>query len=156
LVFLHALLEEIKRFPNKWPLISFMARAFISYKVVPGGWSQFYEEIAQFTTEKFLVERDTDFDAILKFNRAVMPDDSLTYPLEQELVHDVPSYIATNWQGSSEKKPLIECQAVTLSITDEYSFAQIDYIKEQYDTHQIFWELRNPVARVQSAPDWWT
>ena len=151
--FLQRLLSEVNAFPYRWPLVTFVSRSFPEFMVVPGGWGQFYDEIADFAEKKFDIRRDSAFDAVLQFNKMVMPDDSVPYPLTRDLQHDVLAYFASHQRSVDGAKPLSTFPAANVVIQDEYSFAQIDYQNNQYDSHQIFWALETPVSRHQSPPN---
>jgi hypothetical protein len=120
----------------------------------PGGWKRFYDEIADFTETIYDIERDSAFNAVLYFNEMVMPDDALSYPLEIQLDHDVCAYFLDhNLKPHQNAKSLKSYPPAHTMIDDKFLYAHINYNNEQYDSHQIFWELQSPASRIQSAPN---
>ena len=152
--YLHKLYNEIVDRPYRYPTLTYVSKVFQYYLNVPGGWQQFYDEIAEFTESQFGVERDSAFDAILYFNETVMPDDALSYPLNVQLNHDIPAYFRdNNLRQSQDRRPLRSYPPAQVTIHDKYLYGHINYNREQYDSHQIFWELQSPTARIQSVPN---
>ena len=131
-----------------------MSKVFQYYMSVPGGWHQFYDEVADFTQAMFGVQRDSGFNAALHFNEMVMPDDALSYPLNVKLEHDFLTYFREhNLKPTQNKKLLITYPPAHTIIDDKYLYGHINYNSEQYDSHQVFWELPSPIARIQSVPN---
>ncbi len=150
--YLHKLYNVIERFPYRYPTITYVSKVFQHYLNSPGGWHQFYNEIAEFTEAGFGVQRDSAFDAVLYYNEMVMPEDALSYPLNVSLEHDVPAYFMDH-NLKHGQKPLISYPSARTSISDKYAYRHINYNNQQYDSHQIFWELQSPTARIQSVPN---
>ena len=152
--FIHKLYNEIQNDPYRYPAITYMSKVFQYYMSVPGGWHQFYDEVADFTQTMFGVQRDSGFNAALHFNEMVMPDDALSYPLNVQLEHDFLTYfMGHNLKSTQNKKLLITYPPAHTIIDDKYLYGHINYNSEQYDSHQVFWELQSPVARIQSVPN---
>ena len=152
--FLHELYNELERHPYKYPALTYASKVFMHYLNVPGGWNEFYNEIADFSEKKYDVRRDSAFDAALHYNEMVMPDDAFSYPLEVQLKHDVPAYFRDhNLKDDQGKRPLAEYPSARLTIYNKYAYGHINYNREQYDSHQVFWELQSPTARIQSVPN---
>jgi radical SAM superfamily enzyme YgiQ (UPF0313 family) len=152
--FLQKLHDELEKDPYRYPAIAYMSKVFQHYMNVPGGWQQFYNEVADFTETTFGVRRDAGFDAVLHFNEIVMPDDALTYPLNVRLEHDVSAYfLEHNSKPTQHLKLLTTYPPTDAIIDDKFLFGHINYNREQYDSHQIFWELQSPVSRIQSVPN---
>jgi hypothetical protein len=121
---------------------------------MPGGWRQFYNEVADFSETVFGISRDDEFETVLRFNESVMPDEGITYPLKLQLDHDVERYFQENLLKQTEEiRALSSYSPAIVMIEDKYSFASIDYASVQYDTHQTFWELQSNVTRSQSVPN---
>ena len=146
--------KEIVEQPYRYPTLTYVSKVFQYYLNVPGGWRQFYNEIAEFTEAQFGVRRDSAFDAMLYFNEMVMPDDALSYPLNVQLKHDIPAYFKdNNLREVQDRRPLCSYPRAQATIHDKYLYGHINYNREQYDSHQIFWELQSPTARIQSVPN---
>jgi radical SAM superfamily enzyme YgiQ (UPF0313 family) len=152
--FLHKLHKAIENDPYRYPTIAYMSKVFQIYMNVPGGWHQFYDEIAEFTEASYGVQRDSGFNAVLYFNEMVMPDDALSYPLNIQLDHDVLAYFMEHrLQHAQGTNPLDTYPSMRTAIEDQYSYGHINYNSKQYDSHQIFWELQTPASRTQSVPN---
>ena len=152
--YIHELYNEIESDPYRFPTLTYVSKVFQYYLNVPGGWHQFYEEIAAFTQARFGVRRDSAFDAVLYFNEMVMPDDALAYPLKIQLEHDVPAYFRdNNLKDSENRRKLVNYPPTRTVINNKYSYGHINYNSEQYDSHQVFWELQSPTARIHSVPN---
>jgi len=152
--FIHKLHNEIQNDPYRYPTITYMSKVFQYYMSVPGGWHQFYNEVADFTQTMFGVKRNSGFNTVLHFNEMVMPDDALSYPLNVQLEHDFLTYFMEhNLKPTQNKKLLITYPPAATIIDDKYFYGHINYNNEQYDSHQVFWELQSPVARIQSIPN---
>ena len=152
--FLHELYNETERHPYKYPALTYASKVFMHYLNVPGGWNEFYNEIADFTEKKYRVRRDSAFDAVLHYNEMVMPDDAFSYPLVLQLEHDVPAYFRDhNLREDQDQRPLVDYPPARATICNKYAYGHVNYNREQYDSHQVFWELQSPTARIQSVPN---
>ena len=152
--FLHQLYNELERHPYKFPALTYASKVFMHYLNVPGGWNEFYNEIADFTEQKYGIPRNSAFVAVLRYNEMVMPDDTFTYPLNVQLEHDVPAYFRDhNLKDDQDQRPLVEYPPSRTTIYNRYAYGHINYNREQYDSHQVFWELQSPTARIQSVPN---
>ena len=152
--FLHELYDELESDPYRYPALTYASKVFRHYLNVPGGWRGFYNEVAEFTGNQYGIRRDSAFDAVLHYNEMVMPDDAFTYPLTVQLAHDVPAYFRDrNLKDDHDGRQLVEYPAAEATIHNKYSYGHINYNREQYDSHQVFWELQSPTARTQSVPN---
>jgi radical SAM superfamily enzyme YgiQ (UPF0313 family) len=152
--FLHDLLDEITTSAGKYPAISWAMKFFTTDKFMPGGWKVFYDEIALFAMEKYGIRRQGAFNTILLVNEIAMPDDTVNYPLEFELEHDVTAWFHHhNGKPVHEVKKLASYPPGSFSVDDPDNMASIDMDYIQYDSHQYFWELRSPTARAKSVSD---
>ena len=152
--FLHELYNELESSPYKYPALTYASKVFRHYLNVPGGWNEFYNEIADFTWKTYGIPRNSAFDAVLHYNEMVMPDDAFSYPLDVQLEHDVPAYFRDhNLRQGQDRQPLVEYPPARATICNKYAYGHINYNREQYDSHQVFWELQSPTARIQSVPN---
>ncbi|HUG99503.1 MAG TPA: radical SAM protein [Gammaproteobacteria bacterium] len=149
--FIHELTDLAYATPDRFPAISWVIRQFSAEKCIPGGWKQFYDEIAALVEASYGIHRDSAFDVVLQVNEAVMPDDARHYPLSVELQHDFVSYFAAhNRRRKTSITPLRAYPPGRLTVSDPNGMAHIDVEYQQYDTHQFFWELHAPVSRAKS------
>ena len=118
---LHELIREVTVAPDHYPAISYVMNQFILNMNIPGGWCQFYEEIASFAKKAFGVDRNSSFNVVLRFNELVMPDDAILYPVIEHLEHDVLSYVADRQDSpSSTIPPLNDYPGSEVVIEDKY------------------------------------
>ncbi|MBT8048315.1 MAG: radical SAM protein [Xanthomonadales bacterium] len=154
LEYLHHLLDETNSHPDKYPLITWVARTFMLAKFMPGGWKAFYDQVAAFTQDRYQIERDQAFDTVLLVNELAMPDDSLRYPLRRDLPHDFVAWFEDHApRGASQVKRLGTYPPGVFEVDDPHSMSSIDMDYIQYDSHQLFWELRSSIARPASVSD---
>jgi len=152
MTFLHKLSDEIKHFPSRYPSITWAMKFFVTDKCMPGGWKNFYDEIASFVNETYGIHQNSAFNTVLYVNELVMPDDAVTYPLTVQLDHDFVAYFLDhNKKSVCEAKRLDNYRGGSFTVDDPDSLAYIDVNSSQYDSHQYFWELQSQIARIQSV-----
>ena len=138
--------------PDRYPAIGWVIRYFSLDKCMPGGWRQFFDEVAQFVGERYGVQRDAALEVVLSVNEATMPDESREYPMTVSLAHDYVAYFLDRQRkGESTGRSLKDYPPGQLEVADPNRMAEIDFEYQQYDTHQFFWELHSPVSRVKST-----
>ncbi len=121
---------------------------------MPGGWKVFFDEIAVLIERKYGISREGAFNTVLLVNELAMPDDTVDYPLETTLEHDISAWFHDhNSKPIHEVKPLSSYPPGNFIVDDPDSMASIDMDYIQYDSHQYFWELRSPTARAKSVSD---
>ena len=154
LSFLHTVQEAITNSPGSYPAITWAMKFFTTDKFMPGGWKVFYDEIAALIELKYEVSRGGSFETVLLVNELAMPDDTIDYPLETSLEHDISAWFRDhNGKPIHEVKPLASYPPGRFTVDDPDSMASIDMDYIQYDSHQYFWELRSPTARAKSISD---
>ncbi len=152
LTFLHKLCDTIIRYPENYPSITWAMKHFSTDRIMPGGWNQFYNEIARFTNAAFGVQRNSAFYVVLRVNELVMPDDTMAYPATINLDHDFANYFCDHTTKSGcTAKSLTEYQEGAFTVDGPDQLANPDTDRSQYDNHQHFWELRSAIARNKSA-----
>ena len=152
LTFLHKLCDNIKQQPRQYPSITWAMKYFWTNENMPGGWKQFYNEIAQFSNAMFGVKRNSAFNSVLRVNELVMPDDTMAYPATINLDHDFATYFYQhNAKSDRIAKPLTEYQEGTFTVDDPERLANPDTQISQYDAHQYFWELQSVIARKKTV-----
>ena len=150
--FLHKLLDEINATPDKYPSITWAARTFMQFKFMPGGWKTFYDQVAEFACDCYGIQRDQAFDTVLLVNELAMPDDSLRYPLSRELPYDFVAWFLDHSANKLHQGERLETYSPgVFEVDDPDSMSSIDMDYIQYDSHQIFWELRSSLARANSV-----
>lgn len=148
---MQALVDQVADAPDEYPAVTWVMRFFAVEKHMPGGWRAFHDEIAAFVRTRWGIERDSAFDAVLRANELAMPDDARSYPLEVELPHDIVAWFRAHGAcGAAPARPLADYPPGRFAVDDPDGLARIDRENLQYDSHQYFWELRSPIARVCS------
>jgi radical SAM superfamily enzyme YgiQ (UPF0313 family) len=138
--------------PDRYPAIGWAIRYFSLDKCMPGGWRQFFDEVAAFVGEHYGVQHDAPLEVVLAVNEAAMPDEARDYPMTVELAHDYVSYFRDRQRaGHQAIRPLADYPPGALEVSDPNRMAEIDFEYQQYDTHQFFWELHSPVSRIKST-----
>lgn len=154
LEFLHKLLDAVNADPDRYPLITWAVRTFTLAKFMPGGWKDFYDQVAEFALEDYGIQRDQAFDTALLVNELAMPDDSLRYPLSRNLPHDFVAWFEDNSARNAQQVKRLETYPPgVFEVDDPDSMSSIDMDYIQYDSHQLFWELRSSIARAKSVSD---
>jgi len=142
----------IKENPSSYPMIAFAINYFETDKCMPGGWREFYEQVAEFLYEYYNIERSSAFDVVLKVNEAAMPEETFDYPLSIDLDHDFESYFSQNRnRDDGDYIKLATYKPATLSFDDPEGMASMTSSDLQYDSHQFFWEIHSSLIRSKSV-----
>lgn len=150
--FLCALQNELVSDSKEYPHMYFAFQFFETDKCMPGGWNEFYSEIAKFTQSVFSIDISETFSMVLSINELAMPDEGRRYPIKLELAHDFENYFQYNKRlDSIEKKKLESYLPSTIVFDDPDGMAQLASSHVQYDSHQFFWEVRSSIARAKSS-----
>jgi hypothetical protein len=121
---------------------------------MPGGWTLFYQQVAEYINQQYGVVNDSGLETILKVNQLCMPDDTLSYPMQVDLGHDFTAYFSVkSSQAAHKDKPLTDYPPAKFHVSDPNSMVSIDLDYLQYDSHQYFWELHSEVARPKSVSE---
>lgn len=148
---MQALVDQVAEAPDRFPAITWVMRFFSVEKHMPGGWRTFYDEIADFVGARWGIERDSAFDTVLRANELSMPDEARSYPLAEQLPHDIVAWFrAHGARAAAGARPLASLPPGSFAVDDPDGLARIDREHLQYDSHQYFWELRSPIARICS------
>lgn len=148
--FIQTLLRHVTSQPSDYPMLTWAVRFFNHDKTMPGGWHQFYGQVAAFIRQQYQIECDSALQTVLLVSEYCMPDDALSYPLTVKLPHDFSSYFHN---AKHSAKTLAEYGPAELVISDPNSMVSIDMSYLQYDSHQYFWELQSAVARPKSVSE---
>ncbi|TDR20407.1 B12-binding domain-containing radical SAM protein [Marinicella litoralis] len=152
--FLQDLLKHVHEKPNQFQKISWAVHFFNKDKCMPGGWTLFYQEVADYIKQQYGIVDDTGLQTILQVNQLCMPDDTLHYPMQVDLAHDFTAYFsAKSSQAAHKDKPLTDYPPAKFHVSDPNSMVSIDLDYLQYDSHQYFWELHSDVARPKSVSE---
>jgi hypothetical protein len=152
--FLQELLRASQKQPNRYPQITWAIRFFNQNKSLPGGWTAFYQQVADYIDQTYGISDDSGLRTILKVNQLCMPDDALSYPMQVRLEHDLTAYFTARTSEAAHKdKPLSAYPPALFHVSDPNSMVNIDLDYLQYDTHQYFWELHSAVARPKSVSE---
>lgn len=152
--FVHRLSIEARNNPTRYPTLNWFQHHFLRERFAPGGWVLFYSEIRDFVEQNFGVQSDTGLETALLVNELMMPDEGREFPEVVSLEHDYAAYSADHARNTGEnKKRLRSYGRGTLSITDPFGLCHMDYeFLEQYDSHQVFYELDSEISRLRSDP----
>lgn len=152
--FISDLLKFTNINPGKYEKITWAIRYFINDKCMPGGWHEFYNQLGRYITEKYEIEMDSGFETVFIVSEFSMPDDTLKYPVEQNIPHDFTAYFTAKTQQTEYfDKPLTHYPASRFHVSDPNNMVAIDMNYMQYDSHQYFWELHSDVARPKSTSE---
>ena len=152
--FLQDLLRFVRDKPNQYQQISWAVLFFEQNKYMPGGWSLFYRQVADYIKQQYGIENDSGLRTILTVNEVCMPDDTLNYPLQVDLTHDFAAYFSARMSQSAQREiPLTDFPPAKFSVSDPNSMVSIDLDYLQYDNHQYFWELHSEVSRAKSVSE---
>jgi hypothetical protein len=151
----HALATGVEAESSRYPTLAWMLRHFLRERRVLGGWEPFYREVADFVGARFGIGEDPAWATVLEVNRQMMPQAGRRFPDEVALAHDFAGYFRDHLSAErGEWKPLREYPPGRLVITDPCRMCEIDYAAiEQYDNHQVFYELAAPISRRRSLPN---
>ena len=154
--YIDALLDQLAKHPSSLSMVDAtqIKRSFeIPIKMDNGSWRAFYQEIADFTISRFSINPDSAFRTVFQFNEAVMPTPESHFPKIIHLDHDFEKYYKDHRKNGDWQKPLSEYLPGEIAINDPENISSKDYKEfSQYDSHQIFWELENPLRRAVSNP----
>lgn len=152
---LHALVQAVRDTPARWPLLSWMLRHFLRERRVLEGWGPFYREFADFVQDRFGVGDSPDWRCVLRLSEIMMPEPGRRFPERHALPFDVASYFGERLRrGGDGSRPLRAYPPGELQVQDPFRMCEIDYgAIEQYDNHQVFFELTAPISRRRSAPN---
>ncbi len=152
--FLQDLLKFVKQNPNRFKQITWAIRFFNQNKCMPGGWTLFYQQVADYIKQQYAIETNSALKTILQVNQFCMPDDTQSYPLQVQLAHDFTAYFtAKSSQAEHKDKPLSAYPPAKFHVSDPNSMVSIDLDYLQYDSHQYFWELHSEVSRPKSISE---
>lgn len=153
--FLHAMVREVARDPARYAGIDWVLRFFQEGRQALGGWGPFYAEVAALAGREFGIGVDSAFQAVLHFNALMMPDDGRHFPERHSLAHDVAAWFNAQVQyGGAPVPPLREHGPGRVEISDPHGMCRVDRRQiEQYDNHQVFFELVSVTSRRRSVPN---
>jgi len=138
--------------PAKLPSIAWVMREFRTFFRPLTSWEAFYADVARCCTSHFDIALDSAFDASLRANRAVMPEEGRRFPDAVGLSHDFGAFFAARSKGESPR-PLASYPPGELLVEDPYALSDRPRdVLDQYDRHQVNWELETAMARHRPAP----
>lgn len=153
--FIHALVRTVRGAPAAYPGITWLLRHFHAERQALGGWGPFYAEIAAFAAKEFSVPMDPGFAIALRVNELMMPEEGRRFPEAHALAHDFEAWFRANVRSRSRtERRLADYPPGRLEITDPYRMCDADFRRiEQYDNHQVFFELASGTSRRRSVPN---
>jgi len=153
--FVHALVLQVHEDPARHPAITWLLRCFHEERMVPGGWGPLYAEIGRLADERFGVAMDSGFATALQVNELLLPRQGRRFPQTHALPHDFVGYFDRHRRGRDAAGPrLAEFPPGRLVVDDPHRLCELDFRDvEQYDNHQVFFDLPAAIARRRSAPN---
>ena len=153
---LHAMVRTVRDEPAAYPALTWLLRHFPAQCYALGGWEPLYHEIGCFAQERLGVPTgDAALAAVLRVNALLMPGPGRRFPQVHELPFDVEAYFASGLaQRAGPAVRLADLGPGTLTVTDPLGIGEFDLgVLEQYDNHQVFFDLPARIARRRSAPN---
>lgn len=153
--FVHALVRLVQDEPARHPAITWLLRHFHDERLALGGWGPLYAEIGRFAAERFGVPMDSGFATALQVNELLLPRQGRRFPEVHMLQHDFVSYFEDHLRSRERpSRRLVDHAPGRLEVTDPYRMCEQDFrAVEQYDNHQVFYDLPARIARKRSAPN---
>jgi hypothetical protein len=153
---LHAMVRTVRDEPAAYPALTWLLRHFPAQRCALGGWEPLYYEIGCFAQERLGVPMDdAALAAVLRVNALLMPSPGRRFPQVHELPFDVEAYFASGLaHRAGPAVRLAELGPGALTVTDPLGISEFDLgVLEQYDNHQVFFDLPARIARRRSAPN---
>jgi hypothetical protein len=152
---LHALVQAVRADPERYPVLIWMLRHFLQQRRVLEGWGPFYREFAEFVDDRFGIRASKCWDCILAIGPLLMPESGRRFPERHRLGFDVVGYFNDHLRAKGQRhRPLREYPPGEIEISDPFRMCELDYgAIEQYDNHQVFFELASDISRRRSAPN---
>lgn len=153
--FVHALVREVQDTPARHPAVTWMLRHFHDERLALGGWGPLYAEIGRFAAERFGVTMDSGFATALQVNELLLPRQGRRFPEMHTLQHDFVGYFQSHGRGREPPgQRLADWPPGSLRVDDPFGLCEVDFRQlEQYDNHQVFYDLPAAIARRRSAPN---
>lgn len=147
----HALVVAMQADPRRHPAIAAMFRDFDPRRPSNVDWGAFYAEIAAFITSRWGITPDSALRAAIRANALVIPGPGRPMPEVQVLEHDLVSYFRDRSSGAGERR-LAGYPPGTWEVRDPFGLCRAGAAGvEQYDSHQVFFDLSSPVTRHRSS-----
>ena len=147
--------------PARYPAITWVLRPprneqLLSSEVPVSlhGWRPFLDAVAAHAGEAHGIARDAAFEAVLRFQEAVVRDLGRVVPETVPLDHDVVAYFqAARRRPANGHVPLREFPPATVEVTDPDQLCRMDPVRHrEYDSHLRRWELVTPLSELEYAP----
>jgi hypothetical protein len=151
----HALVHAVQADPARHPAITWLLRHFHQERMALGGWGLLYAEIGRLAADRFGVAMDSGFATALQVNELLLPRQGRRFPETHTLQHDFVRYFENHGRAREAAGPrLADLAPGTLVVTDPFGMCELDFREvEQYDNHQVFYDLPASIARRRSAPN---
>ena len=156
--FVHDLVLALQEAPSRYPALAWANRHFQSDRHMLGGWHPFYREVGRFTADRYGVPLDAALSTVLTVNERMMPEQGRPLPELLQLAHDFAAYFEQQGRhAAGPARPLADYPRGSLEISDPYRMCELEFDHlEQYDNHQVFFELASSISRRRSAPNFVT
>lgn len=149
----HRLVQSLRTAPGRYPAITAMFANFNAGRPAATRWEQFQEEVGRFITDAFGIGMQPALATVLRANALAMPSPGRAMPETHPLAHDLVAYFRDHLDGRGGR-PLAEYPPGEFRLEDPFGLCRTGASGvEQYDSHQVFFELSSPVSRRRSVPN---
>jgi hypothetical protein len=149
------LVSQVAVDPAAYPGLSWLLRHFHEERTALGGWGPLYAELGRFAVARFGVALDSGFRVALQVNELLMPRPGRRFPESYALEHDFVGWFRSRLRARGGVPRRLADQAPgVLEIDDPHGLCELDFRQlEQYDNHQVFYDLPAGIGRRRSTPN---
>ncbi|MFK7977162.1 MAG: radical SAM protein [Halioglobus sp.] len=157
-----AVMSEVSRNPQKWPVISDILSTLESYMAPPGTWAHYLDEVKRFLVDILQLPEDTAMETTLAVQHAHLPASYREFPFQLELAHDFAAWWNTllearedghrdDWEKHTPR--LTDFGPASLTVDDPNGVCITEIGKPlNYLLYSLrSWELDSPVARPRAG-----
>lgn len=154
--FLQRIVGVSRDHPDRYPLITWVARHFASFRLVPLGWHSFFEEARRFIVVELDVPLTTALDSVLDLQAFVLPEAGRRFPAALALRHDYVAYhadktasLSVTGQPAPTPTPLADFGPGTLTVQgDPAGRCTERFVAGGRRAPIGHWELDSPLVRT--------
>lgn len=157
-----AVLGEVQKNPQKWPVMADILSTLESYMAPPGSWAHYLDEVRRFLVDFMQMPEDSALDTTLAVQHAHLPAADRVFPAELALAHDFAAWwdalLEAREEGHREDwekhtPRLADFGPASLTIDDPNGVCITEIGKPlSYLLYSLrSWELESPVARPRAG-----